>query len=336
MLAIGSALMLASGVAFYFSDDYFVLLGAAIFGIISPSGNETGPFSALEQAILSQLTEQEGRVSLLMWYAVIGYAGMGVGNLATSFVVSSFDRAGKSDLAAYRVIFLIYGAIAAFKVALSFALSAKCEVDAPTPPRSAPSSANEGERQPLLDNRTPSADATVQTTAPLAVGRLMTLCLIFSLDSFASSLGTGSFIAYFLRTTFAAPIALIAQVMSVTAITTCLSQLAAGSLAKRLGVIYTMVCTHVPAQIFTILFGLAPTLPLALTLLIARSCLTSMDSSVRVINVCKTLASTPGPTLSLALVSLGSSRIVFVLMGGIKILYNVILLVLFKTAPLQH
>lgn len=64
MLALGSALMCASGVAFYLSHSFVVLLVAAIVGIISPTGNETGPFAALEQAMLSQLTEQDGRVSV--------------------------------------------------------------------------------------------------------------------------------------------------------------------------------------------------------------------------------------------------------------------------------
>lgn len=75
MLALGSTLMAMSGLVFYSSRNYVLLLLAAIVGIISPSGNETGPFAALEQAMMSQLTVPEGRVSLLMWYQVRLNAG---------------------------------------------------------------------------------------------------------------------------------------------------------------------------------------------------------------------------------------------------------------------
>ncbi|BGP49555.1 hypothetical protein JCM10450v2_005449 [Rhodotorula kratochvilovae] len=348
MLAVGSALMCGSGIAFFLSTSFPVLLIAAVVGIISPSGNETGPFAAIEQAMLSQLTEPEGRVSLLMWYQVIGFAGMSVGSVITGMIVSTLTSAGKSALDAYKVVFLVYAGVAAVKVALSFALSAHSELNAPpVPVKSAPSpTANDdNERQPLLQQQTTTSTAAALLEPPaelppppagLSTARLVTLCLIFSLDSFASSLGPGSFIAYFLRETFSARVSLIASVLSITSVTAGVSQLAAGSIAKRLGIVVTMVATHLPAQVFTIAFGLAPTLPLALTFLIARSCLSSMDSAVRVVNVCKTLAATPGPTLSLSLASLGSIRLVFVFMGGIKIVYDIVLLLLFKTAPLEH
>ncbi|GAA5852121.1 hypothetical protein JCM9279_005064 [Rhodotorula babjevae] len=366
MLALGSALMCASGVAFHLSSTFTVLLVAAIVGVISTTGNETGPFAALEEAMLSQLTEPDGRVSLLTWYSVIGYAGMGTGSVLTGTIVSSLTRAGKPAVLAYRAIFLLYAVAAAVKVALSLALSAHVELDqALVPPKPAPTRPAEGdtERQPLLQHQTPTSTASAILDPPtelpplparVPLARLTILCAIFSLDAFASSLGPGSFIAYFLRETFAAPVALIASIFSVTSVLTCVSQLAAGSIAKRLGIVSTMVATHIPAQLFTIALGLAPTLPLALTFLLARASIASMDASVRsaflsavvppasrtkflgIVNVCKTLASTPGPTLSLSLASLGHMRLAIMLMGGIKIIYDIVLLALFKSAPLEH
>ncbi|GAA5904827.1 hypothetical protein JCM8208_001369 [Rhodotorula glutinis] len=366
MLAVGSTLMCASGIAFFLSSTFTVLLIAAIVGVVSTTGNETGPFAALEEAMLSQLTEQEGRVSLLMMYQVVGYAGMGTGSVLTGVIVSSLTRAGKPTLAAYRAIFLLYAAAAAAKIILSLALSAHVELDhPPVQPKASSASFNEGdrEREPLLQHQTAASTASAILDPPaegplvsarVPIARLTILCAIFSLDAFASSLGPGSFIAYFLRETFAAPVALIASIFSVTSVVTCVSQLAAGSIAKRLGIISTMVATHIPAQLFTIALGLAPTLSLALTFLLARACIASMDASVRgaflaavvpkssrtrflgIVNVCKTLASTPGPTLSLGLASLGHMRVAIVLMGGIKIIYDIVLLALFKSAPLVH
>ncbi|KPV74333.1 uncharacterized protein RHOBADRAFT_54173 [Rhodotorula graminis WP1] len=366
MLAVGSTLMCASGIAFYLSSTFTVLLVAAIVGVISTTGNETGPFAALEEAMLCQLTEQDGRVSLLSWYQVVGYAGMGTGSVLTSIIVSSLTRAGQPAAVAYKAIFLLYAIAAAVKIVLSLALSAHAELDhPPAPPKasSAPPTGGDRERQPLLQHQTAGSTASAVLDPPedvapvparVPIARLTILCAIFSLDAFASSLGPGSFIAYFLRETFAAPVALIASIFSVTSVVTCVSQLAAPSIAKRLGIVTTMVTTHIPAQLFTIALGLAPTLPLALTFLLARACIASMDASVRgaflaavvpkasrtkflgIVNVCKTLASTPGPTLSLGLASLGHMRLAIMLMGGIKIIYDIVLLALFKSAPLEH
>lgn len=188
---------------------------------------------------------------------------MGTGSVLTSIMVSSLNRAGKPPLVAYKAIFLLYAVAAAVKIVLSLALSAHSELDhPPVPPKttstaSTASAEGDGERQPLLQHQTASSTASAvldppqelpPTPTPLPIARLVVLCAIFSLDAFASSLGPGSFIAYFLRETFSAPVALIASIFSVASVTTCVSQLAAGSISKRLGVVKTMVATHVRAR----------------------------------------------------------------------------------------
>ncbi|GAA5872424.1 hypothetical protein JCM3774_004517 [Rhodotorula dairenensis] len=361
MLALGSTLMAMSGLVFYFSRNYVLLLLAAIVGIISPSGNETGPFAALEQAMMSQLTVPEGRVSLLMWYQVLGFVGISAGNTMTGIIVRVTEKQGKSILSAYRGVFLAYAVIAGCKIALSFAMTRHSELDHPPIPARAtdatvsPRDGGDGERQPLLrENPVLDPPADLPVPARLPIGRLVALCLVFSLDSFAGALAPLSFISYYLKTVHDAPVQLIAHFFSITAVIACLSQLAAGSISKRLGIIGTMVGTHAPAQLLTISFGLAPNLPVALAFFVARSFLATMDASVRgaflaavipkesrtrflgVINVCKTLAATPGPTFSLTLVSMGYIRYSFVLMGSIKILYDIALFIGFKTARLEH
>ncbi|GAA5867879.1 hypothetical protein JCM8547_003403 [Rhodosporidiobolus lusitaniae] len=367
MIALGSLLMGASGVAFYLSSNFYVLLAAAIVGIISPTGNETGPFSALEQAALSQLTVPESRVYVLLWHQVLGFAGISAGNIATSLLTSTAEKAGKTGSDILRPVFALYAGISIVKVFLSFAMTKAVEVDHPPfPDRSVANRVEQdSERQPLLqDNDAPPASATsslqaaaveqapVQAHFPL--GRLVALCLIFGLDSFASSLAPLAFISYYFRSQLAAPLSLITHVFSVTALIGCASQLLAGSVAKRLGIIPTMVATHMPAQVFTIIMAFAPSLPLAVTFFIARACIASMDSSVRgaflaavipkesrtrflgIINISKTLASTPGPTLALGLAALGGMRWVFVITGSLKLIYDVTLFIGFKTAQLEH
>ncbi|GAA6013742.1 hypothetical protein JCM11491_005082 [Sporobolomyces phaffii] len=361
MLALGSFLMGGAGLAFHSSSSFVILLLAAIFGIISPSGNEIGPFAALETAMVSQLTTPDGRVSLLMWYQVLGFAGVATGNGLAGVVVSSLENHGRSAVDAYRSVFLIYALVAAIKMILSIAMTTHTEVDhPPVPTRPTPSPAD-SEREPLLHTTEPPASGSIldppaiPTPPPgLPVARLVILAAIFSLDSFASSLIPLSFISYYFRKDFGATIQVITRTFSTTALISCLSQLAAGSISKRAGIIGTMVGTHMPAQLLTMSLGFAPTLPSALTLFICRSFIASMDSSVRgaflsavvpkssrtrflgVINVCKTLASAPGPTLSGQLASAGKLRFSFVITASIKLIYDVILFLGFRYAKLEH
>ncbi|GAA6028615.1 hypothetical protein JCM8097_007311 [Rhodosporidiobolus ruineniae] len=361
MIALGSALMAMSGLAFYYSSNFVVLLLAAIFGIISPTGNETGPFSALEQAALSQLTSQDGRVYVLMWHQVLGFFGISAGNVLTGFIVSMGEKLGKSPQEAYRRVFLAYAGIGALKVLLSLIMTRAVEVDHPPFPTQEPTSAPaDSERQPLLQGErfvapaAPSSPTVPTPPARLPLGRLVALCLIFGLDAFASSLAPLSFISYYFRSEFSAPVSLITRIFSITALIGCVSQLAAGPISKRLGIILTMVGTHMPAQLLTIALAFAPNLATALTIFIARACINTMDASVRgaflaavipkesrtrflgIINICKTLAATPGPTLSLGLTALGGMCWSFVITGCIKLLYDVALFIGFKTAKLEH
>lgn len=218
------------------------------------------------------------------------------------------EKQGKSILSAYRGVFLAYAVIAGCKIAISFAMTRHSEVDhPPVPVRATDASVavRDGERQPLLrENPVVDPPADLPVPARLPLGRLVALCLVFSLDSFAGALAPLSFISYYLKMVHAAPVQLIAHFFSITAVIACLSQLAAGSISKRLGIIGTMVGTHgegsspplaaagrslltrrtlraAPAQLLTISFGLAPNLPAALAFFVARSFLATMDASVR-------------------------------------------------------
>ncbi|GAA5825023.1 hypothetical protein JCM11251_006066 [Rhodosporidiobolus azoricus] len=358
MMMLGSFLLCLSGFAFYYSSSFSVLVLAAVVGIISPSGNEVGPFSALEQAALSQLTEPEGRVYVLMWHQVLGFFGISVGNLLCGYLVSSAGQAGRHPQDVYRSVFLCCAVLGFVKIPLSFFMTSTVEVNhlpAQSAAPASPTRRSDTERQALLPPRdTPETPFTSTPSSALPVGRLVALCIIFSLDSFASSLAPLSFVSYYLRTRFLASVPLITRVFSITAIIGCASQLAAGPISKRLGIILTMVGTHMPAQILTMALAFAPNLSAALTFFIARACIATMDASVRgaflaavipkasrtrflgIINICKTLAATPGPTLSLGLASFGGMKWAFVLTGSIKLIYDICLFIGFQAAKLEH
>lgn len=204
--------------------------------------------------MLSQLVEPDARVYVLMWYQVLGFVGTSVGALASGLIITQLERTGWKQVQAYRVVFMVYAVAAAIKMVLSLAMTSFAELN--RPPKSAPQTqqpaTSENERQPLLSGQQPSVTESIlsppeEPATPLArlpLGKLVALCLIFSLDSFASSLIPNSFIAYYFRLSFNAPLSAITRTFSAGSLIAGFSQLAAGSIARRLGIILTMVGTH--------------------------------------------------------------------------------------------
>ncbi|KAM0786412.1 hypothetical protein ACM66B_001877 [Microbotryomycetes sp. NB124-2] len=372
VLAGGAVLMALSGLVFYSSRQFVPLLLAAVVGVVSPTGNEVGPFSAVEVGILSQLVDQDARVHLLMHHSVLGFTGASIGALLSGWLVTGLVNRGCDIVKAYQAVYLVYFVAALLKVALSLAMSAACELEhsLKTPPAPSRSDSSPNERQPLLRpdasvSEAPSQHAQLVADTVLSppdeimrprlpIVRLTVLCLIFSLDAFASSVLPQSFISYYFQIRYNAPLGIVATTFSIGSLVGGVSQLAAGAIARRLGIILTMVGTHIPAQLFTIAIAFAPNLAVALTLFLARATIASMDAGVRgaflsaiippetrtrflgIVNVCKTLASAPGPTLSGQLAHSGMLRWSFAICGSLKIIYDIGLLVGFLEHKLQH
>ncbi|OLN89030.1 putative membrane protein [Colletotrichum chlorophyti] len=133
ILAAGAALMVMSGLVFSFVGNYWVLVVASIFGVISPSGNEIGPFRAVEESILAQLTEREHRSDIFAWYTLFGTAGAALGTLTCGWVVQALENSDSwTQNEAYRAVFLIYATLGIAKLLLIFGLSSRVEA---TPPK---------------------------------------------------------------------------------------------------------------------------------------------------------------------------------------------------------
>lgn len=207
-LALGSVMMSGAGVVFALCQNYWVLLAAAILGVISPNGNEIGPFRALEESIIAHLTDKRQRADVFAWYALLGTAGTACGMIFCGYFLAflqdqkSFDYVG-----ACRAVFWLYAGLGAMKLALTMLLSKRVERDEAPNVQTVPESGSE--RQPLLSEPTgdqPAEDdsqrAQREPEAPKAnpsamsmfsgtphLQRLMLqLCLLFALDSFASGL----------------------------------------------------------------------------------------------------------------------------------------------------
>ncbi|KAK4690454.1 hypothetical protein P7C71_g6343, partial [Lecanoromycetidae sp. Uapishka_2] len=375
ILILGAALMSASGVVFALSGNYWVLVAASILGVISPSGNEIGPFRAIEESTLAQLTPKEIRSDIFAWYTLLGNAGTACGTIVCGWVVQSILASGKRhETQAYRFIFGLYAVLGIVKLLLSLLLSDKCE---PEPPKheyqevvQLDSVEAEGllsdsdEEYDHLDKASQRVDeaprAKLATPIPelkrksiwpaiSAESRttLIKLCLLFAVDSLASGLVPLSWVTYFFNRKFKMPEGQLGTLFFVTNIISSISNLVASSLSKRIGLIKTMVFTHLPSAIFLALIPLPSYGWLAMIFLILRSCMQNMDQAPRqaflsaavlpsertavmgIVNVVKTLSQSGGPIATGWLAGMGKFWIAFLIAGSMKASYDLAMLKMF-------
>ena len=201
-MALGSILMTLSGLVFTFASDYWILLAAAIFGVVSPSGNEIGPFRAVEEGMLANLVSGPKMSDVFAWYVVSGTAGVSFGTFSAGWMMKGIRYiANLSELQAYRCVFGSYTVIGMAKFWISTRLSEKLELSA-SKKAERHSSIQDVERQNVLSTkrdsiRSDSDDSKKKSRLARVVSLdissstwtiLWKLCLMFTLDSFASGL----------------------------------------------------------------------------------------------------------------------------------------------------
>lgn len=195
ILSLGALLMAGSGVVFATASNYWILLAAAVVGVISPAGNEIGPFRAIEESVLAHLTLAEERSDVYAWYNLIGSAGAALGMMACGWAVDGvMSKWGWTFIQAYRATFAAYAALGLVKLLFTLCLSSKVEAES----KKRPASGEADERTALLDaenGATTTARAKKSFVRSLlpdisAESRRVTviLCMLFALDSFGSGL----------------------------------------------------------------------------------------------------------------------------------------------------
>ncbi|MEI8334877.1 MAG: MFS transporter [Chloroflexota bacterium] len=323
VLIAGAGLMASAGLAFVATPAYAVLVVAATIGVISPSGNEVGPFLAVEQASLSQLVGARRRTSVFARYQLTGSFATAAGALAAGlFAQVAIDR-GASPAEAYRLVIVGYALVGIALAVLFTRLSDRVEV----PPREV-------------------TDEPIRTRLGLhrSQGVVLRLAALFALDAFAGGFVIQSFVAFWFQQRFAVDPAVLGALLFGANLLAGLSALAAGPLAARFGLIRTMVFTHLPSNMLLMLVPFMPTFPLAAGVLLVRFSISQMDVPTRqsytmaivepdersaaagVTGIARSLgvAASPliaGPLFITATVA-GSP---FVIAGGLKILYDVLL-----------
>jgi predicted MFS family arabinose efflux permease len=316
--------MVLAGAVFALSRDFWVLLAAATVGVVSPAGNEVGPFLAVEQAALSQRVDPRRRTSIFAWYALAGSLATAAGSLAAGVLAQTLQASGMAPLASYRAVVLGYAALGLVLAGLFLRLSHRVEAPAAAPrPRSL--------ARDLLG---------LHRSRRVVLG----LSALFSLDAFAGGFVVQSFVAFWFHRRFGAEPATLGTIFFVANALAGFSALAAARVAARIGLVRTMVFTHLPSNVLLVLVPFMPTLPLAIALLLLRFSISQMDVPTRqsytmavvdpdersaaagVTGIARTTGAALSPSLAgPMLASAGLMGLPFVLSGSLKIVYDLLL-----------
>ena len=264
MLIIGSALMLLAGLAFALTKNYLLLILAATIGVISPSGNEIGPFLPIEQAALTQLLADERRTGVFAWYNLVGAFATALGALAGGNLAQFLRDLGYSPQAAYRFVIAGYAMLGLVLLAFFLLLSPSVEIT----------------QSPVLDLEVKGARRSF-LGLNRSRGIVLKLSALFSLDAFAGGFVIQSLVAYWFSLRFGVEPALLGGIFFGANILAGVSALSAAWVARRIGLIRTMVFTHLPSNVLLMLVPLMPTLPLAITVLLLRFSISQMDVPTR-------------------------------------------------------
>ncbi|KAJ7057743.1 MFS transporter [Mycena amicta] len=348
----GSLLMVASGLVFAASQTYIVLLLAAMVGVITPSGNEVGPFRAVEESILAQLTERDNRSTIFAWHFTLSGLAVALGNLSGGWITRALQQHfGWTAMSAYRLIFLLYAAAGLFNSAVTMFISAKVELQ-----RKPRSSREEEEEEGLFEmgEEDDAVEETKETPAlsfsPETKKKVWLLSALFGVDNLSAGLVPVSITVYFFTTKFHVDEGTLGNTFFTTSLVAAISNIVAGSLARRFGNIKTMAFTHLPSAIFLALVPLPSNFQLARAILIAVFCTTKMDMAPRtaflasyisaeertavmgIINVVKIFSQSIGPTVTGLFATHGKIWLSYVIAGVLQASYDLAMLYFFATA----
>jgi MFS family permease len=318
LMILGAGLMAATGLAFPNVEHFILIALVAFVGTINPSAGDLGVLVPLEQAALARSAANDQRTQVFARYSLIGALSAAAGSLAASlpdFLVS----AGSTRLSAFRLMFYAYAALGAASAALYRQVPrARAE--------------QEARRAPLGPSR--------RTVYKLAA--------LFCIDAFAGGFIAQSLLVLWLFERFDLSLSAAGLFFFWSSMLSAFSYPVAAWLAKRVGLVNTMVFTHIPSNLFLILAAFSPNLSVALGLLLLRAALSQMDVPTRtsyvmavvtpaerpaaasVTAVPRSLASAISPAISGALLMTAFISLPLVVCGTLKIAYDLALLFSFR------
>ncbi len=319
LLIMASGLMVATGLAFAASSSYAVLLLVAFVGTINPSSGSVSIFVPLEHALLADSVADTRRTHMFAVYGLIGALAAALGSLAAASPEYLVDF-GLTRLEALKAMFLLYALLGVAGGILYWLI---------------PADSSTGEKKPA------------SALGP-SRGIVYRLAALFSIDAFAGGFAVQSLLALWLFNKFGLSLTAAGIFFFWSGLLAAFSFPAAAWLSRRIGLINTMVYTHIPSSLCLILAAIAPSLELALALLLVRAALSQMDVPTRssyvmavvtpperpaaasITSVPRSLAAAASPVMAGALFAAGLQAWPFVICGGLKILYDLALLWTFR------
>ncbi len=319
LLLLGAILMIATGLGFPQSEHIGFILLIAFVGTMNPATGDLGVLVPLEHAAIAKETADQDRTSAFARYSLIGALATAAGALAAA-APDILNSLGFEKIAALKTMFYVYAGVGLIGAAL-YACLPKAKLQKTAAPSTALG---------------PSRKIVYQLAA------------LFSLDSFAGGFAVQALVALWLFERFDLSLTAASLFFFWSNVFTAFSYPVAARLAKRFGLVNTMVFTHIPSSLCLIAAAFIPNLTIVLTLLLIRSALSQMDVPTRtsyvmavvtpaertaaasVTAVPRSLASALGPALAGALMSTAVSGLPFVICGALKIAYDVALLFSFR------
>jgi MFS family permease len=319
LLLAGAGLMIATGVAFAVGHDYALLLVVALAGTINPSAGSVSVFVPLEHAVLAREVTERERTGMFARYSLAGALAAAAGGLASA-MPDHLAPVGLDRLAGIQAMFVLY-ALLGLLGGLLYALIP---------------------RRPV-----PAAG----TAAALGPSRrvVLNLAVLFSLDAFAGGFVVQSLVALWLFEQFNLSLSQAGAFFFWSGMLSAFSFPVAARLSRRIGLVNTMVFTHIPSSVALMLAALAPTLPLALFFLLIRAALSQMDVPTRssyvmavvteaeraaaasFTSVPRSLAASISPVLAGALFAASFRAWPLLICGTLKIVYDLLLLAQFRS-----
>ncbi|CAK7272414.1 hypothetical protein SEPCBS119000_005112 [Sporothrix epigloea] len=408
-LMFGSVLMILSGTAFALSENYWLLLGAAILGVISVAGGDFGPFRAVEESMLSEVTNPATRAYVLAWYVTISALGSSLGlevaGRGVNYLHNDPDAGGLgwTLVQAYHACYWAYAAMGLLNLILSLLLSKRCELHRATEtlastdqdvtdtiplssrpyssrhspsatelPHEHASSSNSrssngsaahlddddliGEEHDLTRLSSSTTSSSPPTTSahpshakdPARFSQISKktrsvmygLWFLLMVDALADHMASIAFTSYYMDSKFHMGKDSLGNILSICYLLAAFSSIFAGPLSRYIGLVNTMVFTHVPSSAAVLFFPLAKSVGLTYALLLLRIGLNNLDQAPRaaliaavvrphertavlgITALLRTLASTTGPTLTGLLAGSGRFWIAFVVAGGLRLAYD--------------
>ncbi|MDQ3806912.1 MAG: MFS transporter [Thermoproteota archaeon] len=327
MLIVYAVLMSLSGAIFVATDNYVVLIIAALIGTINVTGSETGAFLSIEQALMPQtVSDYKKRNTIFALYNMAGTFAMAAGILLSGLPPILQQQYQITQADAIKPLFLLYSLFGVTLVGIYFSLSRRVELS-------------------TLDKVKPLSQ-TLSPKSRKIVGKLSGL---FAVDSFAGGFVIQSIVSFWFFSKFGIELTILSYIFSVAGVLTAFSFLAAAKIADKIGLVNTMVFTHIPSNVLLILVGFAPTPLLAIGFYLGRMALSQMDVPTRqsyivavvseeertpaaaITNISRNISQAISPSLTgtiLQLLPLLSAP--FVIGGVLKIAYDLVLYFQFR------